>query len=234
YHAVNEFCIVDLSAFYLDVLKDRLYTFAPKGIERRSAQTVLWRITEALVRLVAPILTFTSDEVWQYLPAMSDRPASVHLALFPNADKLGSADEELLRNWSELLAFRNEVLQRLEGLRKEGQIGKGLGARLDISAAGRLYNTMKTVGPELKEVFNVSQVLLTQMSGDTGLAFTVAPAAGTRCARCWNYYPDDSPLHVRQVSPTTPAADAPWSVCGRCENALAKMGYLPEVHPNAS
>src|ERR1700733_11337137 len=89
YQAINEFCIVDLSALYLEVLKDRMYTFAPKGVERRSAQTVLWRIAEALVRLVAPILTFTSDEVWQYLPTVSGRPASVHLALFQKADEFG-------------------------------------------------------------------------------------------------------------------------------------------------
>src|SRR5208337_3079064 len=83
YHAVNEFAIVDLSSFYLDVLKDRMYTFAPTSKERRSAQTVLWHITEALTRLVAPILSFTADEVWEYLPAVEGREASVHLALFP-------------------------------------------------------------------------------------------------------------------------------------------------------
>ena len=83
YHAVNEFAIVDLSSFYLDVLKDRMYTFAPTSHARRSAQTVLWQITEALVRLVAPILSFTADEVWEYLPKVEGREASVHLAQFP-------------------------------------------------------------------------------------------------------------------------------------------------------
>ena len=92
YHAVNEFAIVDLSAFYLDVLKDRMYTFAPTSQARRSAQTVLWQITEALVRLVAPILTFTADEVWEYLPAVEGREASVHLALFPKPEEIFSED----------------------------------------------------------------------------------------------------------------------------------------------
>ena len=90
YQAVNEFAIVDLSAFYLDVLKDRMYTFAPTSQARRSAQTVLWQITEALVRLVAPIMSFTADEVWEHLPAVEGRPASVHLALFPKPEEIFS------------------------------------------------------------------------------------------------------------------------------------------------
>ena len=88
YHAVNEFAIVDLSSFYLDVLKDRMYTFAPTSQARRSAQTVLWQITEALVRLVAPILSFTADEVWEYLPKVEGREASVHLAQFPKPEEI--------------------------------------------------------------------------------------------------------------------------------------------------
>ena len=87
YHAINEFTIVDLSALYLDVLKDRMYTFAPVSVERRSAQTVIWKITEALVRLVAPILSFTADEVWGYLPKTEEREASVHLAEFWRAGR---------------------------------------------------------------------------------------------------------------------------------------------------
>src|ERR1019366_817170 len=92
YQAVNEFAIVDLSSFYLDVLKDRMYTFAPTSKERRSAQTVLWQITETLTRLVAPILTFTADEVWEHLPAVEGREASVHLAQFPAPAEVFSED----------------------------------------------------------------------------------------------------------------------------------------------
>ena len=92
YQAVNEFAIVDLSSFYLDVLKDRMYTFAPTSTARRSAQTVLWQITEALVRLVAPILTFTADEVWEHLPAVEGRPTRVHLARFPKPEEIFSED----------------------------------------------------------------------------------------------------------------------------------------------
>jgi isoleucyl-tRNA synthetase len=225
YHAINEFCIVDLSSFYLDVLKDRLYTFAPKGVERRSAQTVLWRIAEALVRLVAPILTFTSDEVWQYLPAASDKAESVHLASFPVADNLGAADESLLQDWRELLALRDQVLLKLEDLRKEKTIGKSLEAKVNIAARGGLLDTLRLAEPGLKELFNVSQVSLQPMSDVSGHAaatIAIGAAEGHKCDRCWNYYADDSPQHVRQFGR--------WpNVCGRCADALREMGYSEDA-----
>ncbi len=227
YHAINEFCIVDLSAFYLDVLKDRLYTFAPQSIERRSAQTVLWRITEALVRLVAPILTFTADEVWQYLPVVAGRPASVHLALFPKAYELGANDESLLQRWRELLAFRDSVLLRLEEQRKEKKIGKSLEAKISIAARGSLLDVLRSFeGPELKELFNASQVLVRSMDDPTAssaatFGIAIGPADGHKCDRCWNYYADNSPQAVRQFGP--------WpNVCGRCADALTQMGFSGE------
>jgi isoleucyl-tRNA synthetase len=237
YQAVNEFCVVDLSAFYLDVLKDRLYTFAPKGLERRSAQTVLWRIAEALVRLVAPILTFTSDEVWQYLPAVSDRPGSVHLELFPKANDLGAADAHLSADWQRLLAIRDKVLVALEAERKAGHIGKALESSVLIE-----YHTFagKPVGdgalllrcePALKELLNVSSVkLINRGEHEAGavpigdpeslsqlIRVVVVAAEGTRCDRCWNYYADDGPQHVRDFGA--------WKkVCGRCAGALREIG----------
>jgi isoleucyl-tRNA synthetase len=243
YQAINEFCIVDLSAFYLDVLKDRLYTFAPQSLERRSAQTVLWRIAEALVRLVAPILTFTSDEVWQYLPALSDRPASVHLAHFPKAEHVGAADPSLLEDWRRLLLIRDEVLVALEAQRKAGNIGKALESSVRVEAlpAGEAWRLLKKYRAGLKELFNVSQVTIDDRAGlqvgavpmgnfnllnEKLINPVVEGAAGTKCNRCWNYYPDNDHWHVRPVTPKIPATDAPWSVCGRCENALAQMGYV--------
>ncbi|HTV14175.1 MAG TPA: class I tRNA ligase family protein, partial [Acidobacteriaceae bacterium] len=220
YQAVNEFCVVDLSAFYLDVLKDRLYTFAPRSRERRSAQTVLWRIAEALVRMVAPILTFTADEVWQYLPQVEGRPTSVHLALFPKAEELGAADEKLLEDWRKLLEVRNKALATLEVARKDKAIGKSLEAKLGLSAQPSLSPILKTHESSLKELLNVSQVqLLAINQSDTEeLSVHLGPAEGQKCNRCWNYYADDSPQHVR--------AFGPWeNVCGRCADALTQMGY---------
>jgi isoleucyl-tRNA synthetase len=238
YHAVNEFCIVDLSAFYLDVLKDRLYTFAPASRERRSAQTVLWRIAEALVRLVAPILTFTAEEVWQYLPKVEGRAESVHLAEFPKAEELGSSDENLLEDWAKLLAIRNEALGSLEEARKKKAIGKALEAGIAIDANPKTYGLLERYQPVLKELLNVSQVLIRKVELQQGLpadpfndsnprlvaagiaefGSVVMAASGTKCNRCWNYYADDGPQHVRQFGP--------WeNVCGRCADALRQMGY---------
>jgi isoleucyl-tRNA synthetase len=232
YQAVNEFCIVDLSAFYLDVLKDRLYTFAPASRERRSAQTVLWRIAEALVRMVAPILTFTADEVWQYLPQAEGRPSSVHLTLFPKADELGATDPEILEDFRNLLVIRDIVLKRLETERKAGKIGKGLEARVEIVGSPENLDRLRPFASTLKELLNVSQVALetgrtersaegqffvTEGPQDWHDAYVYAPD-GSKCNRCWNYYPDDSPQHVRQFGP--------WeNVCGRCADALTQMGY---------
>src|SRR5260370_118155 len=117
YHRVNHFCIVDLSAFYFDVLKDRLYISAPKSQARRSAQTAIWRIGEALVRLLAPIMSFTAEEVWDYLPKSAGRGESVHLALFPEAAEIlgdarnaaASGDQKTNDDWTMLRAVRDEV-----------------------------------------------------------------------------------------------------------------------------
>ena len=217
YHAVNEFCIVDLSAFYLDVLKDRLYTFAPASLERRSAQTVLWRIAEALLRLVAPILTFTSDEVWQYLPKMEGRPASVHLTTFPKADELGPEDPTLLEEWRRLLGIREEVMKALEADRKAGKIGKGLEAKVTVAAKDGDASFLSSHAAQLKELLNVSQVSVVAADGSSTSLIT-APADGQKCNRCWNFYPDGSPQHVHPFGP--------WeNVCGRCADALTQMGF---------
>ncbi|MGB9029112.1 MAG: class I tRNA ligase family protein, partial [Acidobacteriaceae bacterium] len=237
YHAINEFCIVELSAFYLDVLKDRLYTFAPQGVERRSAQTVLWRITEALVRLVAPILTFTADEVWQYLPAVSDRPASVHLALFPKADELGGPlpirsmplppVDAFYEEFEDLLTARDRVLKNLETERNAKKIGKSLEAKVIIAAFedSRMLRSLREHEKGLEELLNASQVKIETMGKRppsreaNDLDITILVAEGHRCDRCWRYYADDSPQAVRRVGA--------WdNVCGRCEKALVEMGYV--------
>ncbi|HEV2464801.1 MAG TPA: isoleucine--tRNA ligase [Acidobacteriaceae bacterium] len=240
YHAVNEFTIVDLSALYLDVLKDRMYTFAPTSVERRSAQTVIWKITEALVRLVAPILTFTADEVWGYLPEVEGREVSVHLAEFPKAEEIAAKDEELLQNWRELLSFRDEVLLKLEQLRKDKKIGKSLEAKVLLGVKPETDRLMSKYESALKELFNVSQVEVSPVDRDAVLrrpeyavsheygerhvihtvTLEVVDADGIKCERCWNYRTDT-------------AQYGPWeNVCGRCAEALNQMGYksLQESH----
>ncbi len=212
YHAVNEFCIVELSAFYLDVLKDRMYTFAPGSPERRSAQTTLWHIAEALVRLVAPVLSFTAEEVWSYLPASEGREPSVHLARFPAPANLGDAKQP--EDWTTVLLVRDEVLRSLEEARRTKQIGKALEARVRITAPPSQLGVLQQLGGSLKELLNVSQVSVE--AGET-LHVETLPADGTKCGRCWNYRTDTAPY-------------GPWDeVCGRCAQALESMHYSRET-----
>jgi isoleucyl-tRNA synthetase len=220
YHAVNEFAIVDLSSFYLDVLKDRMYTFAPANKARRSAQTVLWQITEALVRLLAPILSFTADEVWEYLPAVSGREASVHLALFPKPGEVFSADPApVLEEWKQIFAVRDEALRVLEEARQAKRIGKGLEADVEIAASGELLSLLQRHAVGLKEIVNVSNVRVVESAPDVPLAVAALPASGHKCARCWNFMPEVSSYGIWQ------------NVCTRCQNALHEMGIEP---PSAS
>jgi len=227
YHAVNEFAIVDLSAFYIDVLKDRMYTFAPTSKARRSAQTVLWRITEALVRLVAPVLSFTADEVWEYLPKVEGREASVHLALFLKPEDVFAGNPApVLEEWKQLFAVRDEVLKGLEQARQEKTIGKALEADVAIAASDELAKLLKRYEASLKELFNVSRAEIVpagidvdagrvwQMNGNE-MHVRISEADGHKCARCWNYMPEVSNYGI-------------WEdVCTRCQDALRDMGIAP-------
>jgi isoleucyl-tRNA synthetase len=231
YHAVNEFAIADLSAFYLDVLKDRMYTFAPSSQARRSAQTVLWKITEALVRLLAPILSFTADEVWDYLPVVEGREASVHFAIFPKPEDLFSKDPTtFLEEWKQIFAVRDAALLVLEESRQAKTIGKALEADLHIYAKGAMLDLLKPHQAGLKELMNVSSVALLEwgehsgpMEGDKikpltspeSFAVFLSPASGSKCARCWNFMPVVANYGVWE------------NVCTRCSDALKAMGTPP-------
>jgi isoleucyl-tRNA synthetase len=215
YQAVNEFCIVDLSSLYLDVLKDRMYTFAPTDPARLSAQTVLWTITEALVRLVAPILSFTAEEVWGYLPDTKNRESSVHLAQFLKPDVLVAENTtQLSADWAELLVIRDVAMKSLETSRKDGRIGKALEAKMRLELPQEQFAVAQKYHSCLKELFNVSQVELAHTSKPEVIAETL-PADGIKCDRCWNYRTD-----VGQ--------DARWpTVCDRCAVALDAIGFAP-------
>ena len=195
YHAVNHFVVVELSAFYVDIVKDRLYTYGKKSLGRRAAQTALWRIGEALVRLLAPIMSFTCDEVWQYLPKVDSRQESVHLAKFPGAkDILGAGvpeeDAKQQEDWDKLLTVRDQVLKALEEARNQKQIGKSLEAQVKVTASDPFYPVLERYKPDLRYAFIVSQVDLERgpsRNGTGHLAVEVAKAAGKECERCWNY-----------------------------------------------
>jgi isoleucyl-tRNA synthetase len=219
YHRLNHFSIVDLSAFYFDVLKDRLYIFAPKSQARRSAQTAIWRIGEALTRLLAPIMTFTCEEIWHYLPRTVNRGESVHVAQFPTtAEILGSAtvatsDAKSDEDWKTLRGVRDEVLKALEAARNTKLIGTGLEAQVVITASDPAYSLLQRYSAQLRYLFIVSAVTLTQGSGNGtgGLRIEVKKADGSKCDRCWNYS-----IHVGE-DPVYP------TVCERCSAVLKEL-----------
>jgi len=219
YQRVNHFCVVELSAFYFDVLKDRLYTYAPNSQARRSAQTAIWRICEALTRLLAPIMSFTCDEVWQYLPGAGSRPASAHLANFPvAADLLGSAapldDPKQQEDWTTLRAVRDEVLKALEDARNGKLIGGSLEAQVAITAAEPIHSVLTRYRDQLRYLFIVSAVTLvpgTSGNGTGGVSVQVSKAAGKKCERCWNY------------SARVGEDDAYPTVCERCSAVLKEL-----------
>jgi isoleucyl-tRNA synthetase len=224
YHRVNHFCIVDLSAFYFDVLKDRLYISAPKSKSRRSAQTAVWKIGEALVRLLAPIMTFTCEEIWQYLAQIAAREESVHLALFPSPEEIAaetasksgsssrsSSDDE----WTTLRSVRDDVLKALEEARNNKLIGTGLEAQVLVIASDPLHALLKRHQAELRYLFIVSAVetrLAASPDGSGTVKVEVKKADGQKCERCWNYS-----IHVGEDKnyPT---------VCERCSAVLKEIG----------
>ncbi len=223
YHALNEFVNTDLSALYLDVLKDRLYTFAPNHAARRSGQTALWRIAEALTRLIAPILSFTADEVWGFLPRVEGRENSVHLALFPDLAEIIPGNEASIEaDWAQLLAIREQVLAKLELLRADKVIGKSLEAEVTLMIAiehqPNEYRILNKYAGALAELFNVSRAdlqMVESKGGATSLVMDVRRSASPKCERCWRY--------VNEVGD-----DARYpTVCLRCADALEAIHFAP-------
>ncbi|HEX4823273.1 MAG TPA: isoleucine--tRNA ligase [Candidatus Polarisedimenticolaceae bacterium] len=190
YHALNGFVTVTLSSFYLDILKDRLYTFPKTSPGRRSAQSVLYRIVSDVTRLMAPVLAFTAEEIWQELEALEGRPRwgdrSIHAEVFP--EPLGvPADTALVERWEKLAQVRMEVLKVLEVARADKLIGGSLEAHVTIEGPEELLDFLRSFGEELRFLFITSAVTL---KPGPALAVGVAKAEGTKCSRCWSYTQD--------------------------------------------
>jgi isoleucyl-tRNA synthetase len=189
YHSVYAFATVDLSSIYFDVLKDRLYTSAAKSKARRGAQTALYRLLDAMVRLTAPLMSFTAEEVWGHM----GRPESVHMAYFPEPGELSAGISEGARaratNWDRLMEVRDGVLKSLEEARNGKLIGAPLEARVRLTADGSLYPLLEEYARDLPALFIVSQVEIAR-AADGPLAVEVERAAGRKCERCWKYTTD--------------------------------------------
>jgi len=206
YHALYNFATVTLSARYFDIIKDRLYTFAPRSKARRSAQTALFRIADALARMLGPILVFTADEIWENLPGQSQSQASVHLTEFPRASGIEQGDSR--QEWERLFEVRDQVLRVLEEARVAKQIGSSLEAKVTLSASGETLELLRAHQNELRYIFIVSQVELLE-GGE--LSISVSRAAGEKCERCWNY---STRVGESALYPTA---------CERCVEALEEI-----------
>jgi isoleucyl-tRNA synthetase len=206
FQAINQYTTVDLSAFYADVSKDRLYTFAAGSPERRSAQTAMFIIGEGLTELLAPILPMTTDELWQHLPGK--REESVHLAEFPhNVDAL--QDPDLTARWDRLMQIRDEVNRALETERQAKTIGNSLGAKVALRASGEDARLLDQYRDDLAMLFIVSQASVDRRDQDgTGVEVVVQRAEGSKCPRCW------------RIVPTVSTAAETEGLCDRCIDAL--------------
>ena len=196
------YCSEDLGAFYLDVLKDRLYTNAPKSLARRSAQTVLYRITHAMLRWMAPFLSFTAEEAWQAFGTSE----SIFMETFSD---LGTPDEALLTKWTRIREIRDQVNKDIETLRADGKVGASLQASVNLQVGPADHALLASLGHDLKFVFITSQLIL-QAGSD--VVATVSVSQDTKCDRCWHYAPD---VGVNPAHPT---------LCGRCDSNLYGAG----------
>jgi isoleucyl-tRNA synthetase len=215
--ALNTFANIDLSSFYSDISKDRLYTFAARARERRSAQTAMYIVADGLTRLMAPVLSFTADELWSYLPGARGREESVHIALFPTPEELSELhDAELTARWDALLRVREQVLAEIEPLRKDKRIGSSLQAKVVLSSTPNELALLERYARDLPMLFIVSEVELrpaptdVEAHAEAKLRVTIERAGGVKCERCWRY--------VRSIS-----SDPTWAgLCERCQDALAE------------
>lgn len=216
YHAIHNFCTVDLSAIYLDIIKDRLYTEKAAAPIRRSSQTAMYQILDTLVKIISPVLSFTAEEVWQYMPAVSGKEESVLLTDWPQAHP-EYLDADLAARWNKLLSYRSDLTRILEGARKDHTIGHSLDAAVTIYAEGEAYADLKPYEKRLATLLIVSEVVLVNgtspveaVSGadHPDMKAVVVPSPHARCERCWT--------HSETVGAD---ADRP-TLCARCAGVM--------------
>lgn len=207
---LQTFCSEDLGAFYLDILKDRLYTTAADSHARRSAQTALWHITQTLLKLMAPVLSFTAEEAWAVLPHGPDHDSpTIFTELFHEVPQPNQADA-LLSRWSRLRALRAEVTRRLEDVRSAGGIGSSLQAEVDLYASGDDLELLTSLGDDLRFVLIVSRATVHPSDGE--LRVEVTPSSHDKCERCWHWRDDVG------------SDDEHPEICGRCVSNLFGAG----------
>ncbi len=219
YHSLHNFCIVDLSSFYLDIIKDRLYTLPESDLTRKSAVTVMYILTDSIARLMAPILPFTSDEVWEHMPEFEGKDESIHLISLPES-KDEWKNEENFKKWEQIVSIRNEVTKALEKARADKMIGHPLDAEINLSL-GENFELFNSYKEDLRDIFIVSNVNIFEnekfedaydSEEIESLSIKVKKADGDKCARCWVY---DKSVGSNSKHPTA---------CNRCVSSLETLG----------
>ena len=193
YHAIHNFCTVEMSSFYLDILKDRLYAYKADSKERRSAQTAMHEILMDLIVMLSPVLSFTMEEVWQFMKKPANAPESVQMLPWPEV-KEEYINEELETKWDNFIEIRSEITKVLELARRNKQIGHSLDAKVELHAEGEALAILKSVEKDLATLLIVSQAVIVEgaaegaeATGREDLKVTVAAAEGHKCERCWIY-----------------------------------------------
>ena len=205
YQAINTFCVVDMSNFYLDIIKDRLYTSKKESTKRRAAQTAMYKILSGLVRIIAPMTVYTAEEIWKYMPHENgENTESIMLEYWPKVNEKYE-NKELEEKWNKIIAIKEEVSKALEMARAEKVIGHSLNAKVTINADKENYNFLKDKEELLQEVFIVSAV---EVKEANELKIDVTPAEGEKCERCWMY---STTVGEDKENPT---------ICHRCSEAL--------------
>ncbi len=218
FHAIHNFCVIDMSNFYLDVLKDRLYVEAKSSATRRAAQTAMYKILDVIARLVAPILAFTADEIWQFMPHTADCDGR-HVVYNPIPEAVGEYNEEFMARWEKIHEMRDDVKKALELARTDKVIGASLDAKVTLYAEGELYEFANSVKDILPTVFMVSDFELKEGKGGSfkgeveGMSVTATHADGEKCARCWSFG-------------STVGADADHpTICARCAQVIKTIDF---------
>jgi isoleucyl-tRNA synthetase len=220
FNEIHQFCAVELSSFYLDIIKDRLYIYPADSVRRRAAQSALFQILRSLVKVMSPIMSFTAEEIWQHLPGYAGKEESPFLALM---DELPEDPEagELASRWSSLLAVRKAVTKALEEIRLQGVIGHSLDASVTISGNGDLGEMLAGKEDLLREILIVSEVKvepwqekgsgLVELEGGASIGLEVGRAGGGKCQRCWMYNP-------------SLVEEGPTDICPRCTGIMEELG----------
>ena len=211
HHATQKlqtFCSEDLGGFYLDILKDRLYTSSPKSKERKAAQNAMWHITHSLLRLMAPVLSFTADEAWSVFSGDDNDSLLLHTWYeFPETEI------DLLKKWDYLRQLRGQTQKELEQKRAEGEIGSSLEAEVEITANGNDYQLLRSIGDDWNYVLLTSKTIIREGESEA-FNITVSKSPHNKCERCWHYRAD---VGIRAEHPT---------ICGRCVSSLEGVSEM--------